>query len=69
MLVAVTKTTGTVTSIQAMEAESEAPSPQPTDCTVQMGGKEGIWQSGFGLAAGTAKSRVFFVTGYVGINH
>jgi hypothetical protein len=65
MLVGVTKTTGVITSIQAMEAAPGAPSPQPTDYTVQQGGKGGIWQSGFGISADTANNRVFFVTGYV----
>ncbi len=65
MLVAVSKSAGVgVTSIVAMEASPGAPSPQQLDITVQGGGKAGIWQSGFGIAADTANNRVFFVTGY-----
>lgn len=65
MLVAVSKTAGVgVTSIQAMEANPGAPQPQTLDITVQGGGKAGIWQSGFGIAADTTNKRVFFVTGY-----
>lgn len=66
MLVGVSKTAGVgVTSMIAMEASPGAPVPQPLDYTVQMGGKAGIWQSGFGIAADVANNRVFFVTGYV----
>jgi iron transport multicopper oxidase len=63
MLLSVTKTTGAVTNIIAMEARPGAPSPQATVYTTQGGGKAGIWQSGMGIA--TDGSRVFFVTGYV----
>lgn len=66
MLVGVSKTAGVgVTSIIAMEASPGAPVPQPLDYTVQMGGKAGIWQSGFGISADVANNRIFFVTGYV----
>jgi hypothetical protein len=66
MLVAMSKTKGVgVTSIMAMEANPGAPQPQQLDYTKQGGGKAGIWQSGFGIAADTANNRVFFVTGYV----
>ncbi|KAH8750355.1 hypothetical protein F5882DRAFT_310292, partial [Hyaloscypha sp. PMI_1271] len=64
MLVAMSKTKGVgVTSIMAMEANPGAPQPQQLDYTKQGGGKAGIWQSGFGIAADTANNRVFFVTG------
>ncbi|KUJ08258.1 uncharacterized protein LY89DRAFT_677138 [Mollisia scopiformis] len=61
MLVAVSKTNGAVTNIQAMEASPYAPSPQTLVITVQGGGKAGIWHSGMGLAGDS--NRVFFVTG------
>jgi iron transport multicopper oxidase len=64
MLLSVTKTTGAVTNVIAMEASPGAPSPQALDYTVQGGGKAGIWQSGMGIA--NDGGRVFFVTGYVG---
>jgi hypothetical protein len=66
MLVAVSKTAGVgITSIQAMEANPGAPQPQQLDYTQSGGGKAGIWQSGFGIAADTTNNRVFFVTGYI----
>lgn len=61
MLLSVTKTSGAVTNVIAMEASPGAPSPQALDYTVQGGGKAGIWQSGMGLA--TDGNRVFFATG------
>ena len=64
MLVSISKTSGVgVTGMQAMVASPGAPSPQPLDFRVELGGKAGIWQSGAGLAVDG--SRVFFSTGWV----
>jgi iron transport multicopper oxidase len=49
-------------SMYAMEAAPGAPSPNPTDLTVEKGGKAGIWQSGMGLASDG--NRIFVTTGY-----
>lgn len=61
MLVSVSKTTATVTNIQAMVAAPGAPSPQPTNYMQQTGGKAGIWQGGMGLAV--HGNNVYFSTG------
>ncbi|KAF8848127.1 hypothetical protein BDZ45DRAFT_754182 [Acephala macrosclerotiorum] len=61
MLVTVSKTTATVTNIQAMVAAPGAPSPQPTNYQQQTGGKAGIWHGGMGLAVNG--NNVFFATG------
>ncbi|KAJ9145434.1 WSC domain-containing protein [Pleurostoma richardsiae] len=63
MLVTASKTSGKITNVQAMVASPGAPSPQPTDITVQQGGKAGIWASGMGIAVDAPNNRVFFATG------
>lgn len=72
MLVAVSKTSATVTSVMAMGVSPGAPSPQATVYTEGSGGKGGIWQSEMGLSTDLANNRIIFPTGNgdgIGVNN